>query len=291
MTWLVESQEENPSLSLKRLMKGKDIIPVAGVYNPICALLAREAGFQCCYLSGGALSASLGLPDLSLIELNEVSMMTRYIYRASNLPLIVDVDVGFGEALNVSRTAKEIEEARGAAIQIEDQVLPKKCGHLSGKKLVDAETMIEKIAVAKKSSKDLIIIARTDAKAVYGIDEAIRRAKLYIKAGADVIFPEALETEDEFRLFSKEISAPLLANMTEFGRTPYISIQKFKEFGYKFVIFPVTALRLSNKAVLEGFKNILRDGNQQDLIPKMQTRQKLYDLIKYKEYENLNKEI
>jgi methylisocitrate lyase len=291
MTWLIEDQEINPSLSLKRLMKDNDIIPVAGVYNPICALLARRAGFQCCYLSGGALSASLGLPDLSLIELSEVSMMTRYIYRASNLPLIVDVDVGFGEALNVSRTAKEIEEARGAAIQIEDQVLPKKCGHLADKKIVDAEIMIEKIAIARKSSKSLIIIARTDAKAIYGIEEAIRRAKLYLKAGVDVIFPEALETEDEFKLFAKEISAPLLANMTEFGRTPYISIQKFKELGYKFVIFPVTALRLSNKTVLEGFKNILTSGTQKEIISKMQTRQELYDLIKYKEYENLNKEV
>ena len=188
MTWLVENQDRNPALKLKNLMNKEKIIPVAGVFNPMVALLARQTGFKCCYLSGAALTASLGMPDLSLIELNEIAMMTKYIYRASNIPLIVDVDVGFGEVLNVARTAREMEESKAAAIQIEDQELPKRCGHLTGKKVIDKERMAQKIMAAKKSSKNLLIIARTDAKAVNGIEDAIERAKSYVKAGADIIF-------------------------------------------------------------------------------------------------------
>lgn len=220
MSWLVEDQDQNPSAKLRQLLKTQNIIVAIGVYNPIVGLLARKTGFNCLYLSGAAFSASLGLPDLSLIELSEIAAMTRYIYRATNVPIIVDVDVGFGELLNVAKTAKEMFESKAAAIQIEDQKLPKKCGHLSGKELIDAQHMAEKIQIAKKSAKDLLLIARTDAKAIYGLDEAIKRAKLYAEAGADIIFPEALENKEEFSAFSKAIDVPLLANMTEFGKTP-----------------------------------------------------------------------
>ncbi len=291
MTWLVENQNENPALKLKELINEEKIIPVAGVFNPISALLARQAGFKCCYLSGAALTASLGMPDLSLIELNEIAMMTKYIYRASNMPLIVDVDIGFGEVLNVAKTAREMEESKAAAIQIEDQELPKRCGHLAGKRVIDKEKMAQKIIAAKKSSKNLLIIARTDAKAVNGIEDAIERAVLYVKAGADVIFPEALETEEEFKKFAKELNVPLLANMTEFGKTPFINLEQFQDWGYKFVIYPVTALRIANKAIKDAFEHIKRYGTQKDITYKMQTRKELYETIKYYDYENFDKNI
>jgi len=291
MTWLVENQDESPALKLKELINEEEIIPVAGVFNPMVALLARQAGFKCCYLSGAALTASLGMPDLSLIELNEIATMTKYIYRASNMPLIVDVDVGFGEVLNVAKTAREMEESKAAAIQIEDQELPKRCGHLAGKRVIDKERMAQKIIAAKRSSKNLLIIARTDAKAVNGIEDAIERAKLYVKAGADIIFPEALETEEEFKRFAKELNVPLLANMTEFGKTPFIGLNQFQDWGYKFVIYPVTALRIANKAIKDAFEHIKRYGTQKDIIDKMQTRKELYETIKYYDYENFDKNI
>lgn len=291
MSWLVEDQDQNPSAKLRQLLKTQNITVAIGVYNPIVGLLAREAGFNCLYLSGAAFSASLGLPDLSLIELSEIAAMTRYIYRATNLPIIVDVDVGFGEALNVAKTAKEMFESKAAAIQIEDQKLPKKCGHLSGKELINAQHMVEKIQIAKKSAKDLLLIARTDAKAVYGLDEAIKRAKLYAKAGADIIFPEALENKEEFLAFSKAIDVPLLANMTEFGKTPYISVEEFEALGYNIVIFPVSALRIANKAIMETFEFIKLYGSQKKFLYRMQTREELYKLIKYFEYEKLDKSI
>jgi len=274
MTWLMENQDTNPALKLKDLMNKEKIIPTVGVFNPMVALLARQTGFKCCYLSGAALSASLGMPDLSLIELNEVAMMTKYIYRASNMPLIVDVDIGFGEILNVAKTAREMEESKAAAIQIEDQELPKRCGHLTGKRVIDKERMVQKIIAAKKSSKNLLIIARTDAKAVNGIEDAVERAKLYVKAGADIIFPEALETEEEFKRFAKELNIPLLANMTEFGKTPFISLNQFQDWGYKFVIYPVTALRIASKAIKDAFEHIKKYGTQKDITDKMQTRAK-----------------
>jgi methylisocitrate lyase len=291
MSWLVEEQNDNPSFVLKDLLIKESIIVAMGVYNPIVGLIARDVGFQCLYLSGAALSASLGLPDLSLLELSDVANMARYIYRACNMPIIVDVDVGFGETLNVAKTAKEMFESKAAAIQIEDQKLPKRCGHLSGKELIESQHMVEKIKAAKKSAKDLLVVARTDARSVYGLEEAIFRAKLYEKAGADIIFPEALESKDEFLAFSKAINAPLLANMTEFGKTPYISIDEFKELGYKIVIFPVSALRIANKAVKEAFEFIKKFGSQKNLLDKMQDRQELYKLIKYFEYEAFDKNL
>ncbi len=291
MSWLVEEQDKNSSQTLKELLKNKDIIPVVGVFNPISALIARQVGFECCYLSGAAFTASLGMPDLSLIELNEVAQMTRYIYRASSMPLIVDVDVGFGEALNVAKTAKEMEDSHAACIQIEDQELPKKCGHLSGKRVIEPDRMVQKIKAAKSVAKNLLIVARTDARSVNGLDDAIYRANLYAQSGADIIFPEALESKEEFREFAKHIDVPLLANMTEFGKTPYITLDEFKDLGYKIVIFPVSALRAANMAIKEVFEYIKEHGTQQGFLDKMQTRQQLYELIKYAEYEKFDDKI
>ncbi|MGC8791066.1 MAG: methylisocitrate lyase [Desulfurella sp.] len=291
MSWLVEERMDNPSLKLKKLLEQKDILGVVGVFNPISALIARQVGFECCYLSGAALTASLGMPDLSLIELNEVATMCAYIYRASGLPMIVDVDVGFGETLNVAKTAKTMQEAKAAAIQIDDQELPKKCGHLSGKKVVEKERMVQKIQAAKKVAKDLLIVARTDAKAVEGLKNAIDRANSYVEAGADIIFPEALETKEEFKEVALNVKAPLLANMTEFGKTPYITLEEFRDLGYKIVIYPVSALRAANYAIKKTFEYIKKHGTQKGILDQMQTRQELYELIKYSEYENFDKAI
>lgn len=291
MTWLVTSQDKDSGAKLKKLIQKEDILLVPGAFNPMAALIAKKVGFKVVYLSGGALTASLGIPDIGLITLTELSSMVRYIYRASNLPIIVDVDVGFGGVINVARTVKEMEEAGAAAVQIEDQQIPKKCGHLSGKTVIPAEEMAQKIAAARERRENLLIVARTDAKAVSGIGDAIERSKLYVKAGADIIFPEALESEEEFKTFSREIDAPLLANMTEFGKTPYISAQKFKQLGYKIVIFPVTTLRVANKAIEEALQLIMEKETQKSMLDKMQTRKELYETLRYYDYEDLDKKI
>jgi len=291
MSWLVEEHFDDPSQTLKNLLERNDVLGVVGVFNPISALIARQVGFECCYLSGAALTASLGMPDLSLIELNEVAMMAAYIYRATGLPIIVDVDVGFGEVLNVAKTAKTMQEVKAAAIQIEDQELPKKCGHLSGKRVIEPQRMVQKIKAAKKVANNLLIVARTDAKAVNGLKDAIDRANIYVEAGADIIFPEALETKEEFKEFALHVKVPLLANMTEFGKTPYISLQEFKDLGYKIVIYPVSGLRAANYAIRKTFEYIKKNGTQKGILDQMQTRQELYELIKYHEYEAFDKSI
>ena len=281
-----EKSKVRPAEKLRELLKSKDIIPVIGVFNPISALLVESMGFEAAYLSGAALTGSYAMPDLGLITLSELAESTRYITRVVNIPLIVDADTGFGEVINVQRTVKELVDANAAAVQIEDQVLPKKCGHLKGKKLIPPEEMAKKIVAAKKiGGEDILIIARTDARGVEGLDSAIERARIYVKAGADIIFPEALTSEEEFKEFARKISVPLLANMTEFGKTPYYTVDQFKEWGYKLVIFPVTLLRISLGAMREALKVIRERGTQRDILDKMMTRQEFYDLIGYSRYE------
>lgn len=208
------------------------------------------------------------MPDLGFLTLDEMATHTRWISRITTLPLIVDVDTGYGEILNVMRTVRIMEESGAAGIQIEDQILPKKCGHLSGKQLISAEDMIKKIkaAVKARTDPDFIIIARTDARGVSGLEDAITRAKLYAKAGADIIFPEALQSREEFKIFAEEIDTPLLANMTEFGKTPYITVKEFEKIGYKIVIFPVTIFRITLKAIYRALKEILEKGTQKYLL-------------------------
>ncbi|KAK3605065.1 hypothetical protein CHS0354_000731 [Potamilus streckersoni] len=280
--------EETAPAKLRRLLSGKGILQAPGVFNPLVALCAEQEGFEVAYISGAAFSASKGLPDLGLFTLSELSVTVREITRATRLALIVDIDTGFGEALNVARTIREIEEVGAAAVQIEDQVMPKKCGHLNGKALIPAEEMIEKIRACKASAKELVIIGRTDARGVIGIEETVRRANLYIEAGADVIFPEALEIKEEFEYVAKHVKAPLLANMTEFGKTPYFSSTEFEAMGYKIVIYPVTSLRVAMKAVENVFKEIKNTGTQKNFESEMQTRKELYELIRYHEYESFD---
>lgn len=292
MSWLVRKEEEHPTVKLRELLTSTDgIIQIPGAHDAMAALLAKEQGFNTLYLSGAAFSASLGLPDLGLITLTELAMRSREITRATGLPLLVDIDTGFGSVLNVTRTIQELLDAGVAAIQMEDQDLPKKCGHLNGKKLVSTEDMVQKILAARKASPDIVIVARTDAKSVEGFDAAVHRAKEYMKAGADAIFPEALQTEEEFKQFAKEVDAPLLANMTEFGQTPYFSAQQFEEWGYKMVIYPVTSLRIASKAIENVYSLIKETGSQKGALDQMQTRKELYETIKYFEYEDLDKTI
>jgi methylisocitrate lyase len=275
---------------LQALISREGCIAVPGVFSPSVALLAERAGFKAAYLSGAAYSGLLGLPDVGLTTLTEVAGAAGQITARVGLPLIVDVDTGFGEALNVSRTVTEMERVGVAGIQIEDQVMPKRCGHLDGKQLVGVEEMVNKIIAAREASETgIVIVGRTDAASVEGIDSAIHRAKQYLKAGADMIFPEALKDKPEFREFARKVDAPLFANMTEFGKTEYISVKQFDKLGYKIVIFPVTTFRVMMKAVQRSLAELALKGTQKGLIDEMMDRNEFYDLIDYHGYERADR--
>ena len=288
MSWGVRSRRSAAVDSLHELLASGQAIPVAGVFNPLSALIAEDAGFKALYFSGAAFSASLGIPDIGLFTLDELVTAVRWVTRASSLPLIVDADTGFGEAVNTYRTVVELEEAGAAAVQIEDQVMPKRCGHLDGKQVVSADEFYSKVRAATQARKSALIVARTDAKAVHGMDDAIDRGRLYREAGADVIFPEALESSQEFGAYADSVDGPLMANMTEFGRTPYLGVREFQTLGYHLVIFPVTALRVAAKAMRTTMGEILDRGTQSELLDSMQTRAELYELIGYADYERLD---
>ena len=267
------------------------ILSVPGVYNPFSALLAGRKGCKAVYLSGGGLTASMGLPDLGVITLTELAGMVRSIHEITDIPIIVDADTGFGETLSVYRTVKLLEEAGASAIQIEDQVSPKRCGHLNGKEVVSKDNMVEKIRAASAARKDSLIIARTDARAVTGMDDALERAKTYVKEGADIVFPEALTDREEFRYFAENTDFPLLANMTEFGKTPFIKASEFQEMGYRFVIFPVTLFRIAAKAMDDALEALKVQGTQEGIINNMMTRKEQYEVINYDFYQNFDKNI
>lgn len=272
----------------KRLRQAwTDPIAIPGVFNSLAAKMAHRLGFRAVYLSGAALSAGYGVPDVGLVTLTEFVREAHLIAQATPLPLLCDADTGFGEALNVERTVREFEAAGVAGIHLEDQELPKRCGHLSGKSLVSAEEMAAKIraAVAARRDPDFVIIARTDARGVAGMDDAIARARLYLAAGADAIFPEALQSPDEFGAFARAVPAVLLANNTEFGKSPNLDVAAFGELGYKMVLFPVTAFRSAMKAAQETLEAIQTTGHQRDRLPSMLTRAELYDLLGYTDYE------
>ena len=278
----------DPGEELRGLMAEDGALAVAGVFNPLSAMIAERVGFRALYFSGAAFSASLGIPDIGLFTLDELTTAVRWVTRATTLPLIVDADTGFGEAVNVYRTVTDLEAAGVAAIQIEDQVMPKRCGHLDGKQIAPAEEFVAKIRAASEARRSSLIMARTDSKAVYGMGEAVRRGRLYLEAGADIIFPEALESEGEFGEYAGLVDAPLLANMTEFGKTPYLTVERFAELGYKLVIFPVTALRVAAKAMEGALAETLSLGTQRGLVSEMQTRADLYELIRYSDYERMD---
>ncbi|WP_174614495.1 methylisocitrate lyase [Virgibacillus ihumii] len=290
MPWIVNqsSTQEELAKQFKELIEKKDILQIPGAHDEMAALVAKKAGFSSLYLSGGAYTASVGLPDLGMITSTEMADRARGLVRAVNLPVLVDIDTGFGGVLNVARTAAEMVEAKVAAVQIEDQKLPKKCGHLNGKQLVAKEELAQKIRAIKEVAPSLVVVARTDAKAVEGMDSAIERANFYVEAGADAIFPEALQTEEEFRLFAGKLDVPLLANMTEFGKTPYFTAQEFQDMGFGMVIYPVTSLRVAAKAYERIFQLIMEEGTQKEGLSDMQTRQELYDTISLDEFEELD---
>lgn len=273
----------------RALLAGPGIVRIPGTHNGHAALQARAAGFQAAYLSGAAMTASMGLPDLGVITVDDVCFFIRQVSRASQLPVMVDGDTGYGEALNVMAMVRSFEDAGAAAVHIEDQILPKKCGHLNDKKLADARDMAAKVRAARVARRHLYIIARTDAAASEGMDGAVARATLYMEAGADAIFPEALHSADELREFARRMpGVPLLANMTEFGQTPFFTGAEFEAMGYRMVIWPVTSLRVANKAQAELYAAIARDDGAQGMIDRMQTRAELYATIDYTAYEALD---
>ena len=289
MTWLTQADRTaSAGERLAKLWLRPGILKIPGAHNGLAAMLARRAGFEALYLSGAALSASMGLADLGIMTVEELTMFARMICRAVGLPLIVDADTGYGGILNVMRVVRELEDAGAAAIQIEDQLLPKKCGHLNDKRLATPEEAAARIAAASRARGSVRIIARTDAAASEGIEGALKRARLYLEAGADAIFPEALTDADMFRRFAREIRAPLLANMTEFGRTPYFDAQQFREFGFKMVIWPVSSLRVAAKAIGDLYAELKAKGTAEAMLDRMQTRAELYETIGYSDYEGLD---
>lgn len=270
-----------------RLLVEDSTIQVPGAPTALFARLIEQCGFDAMYLSGGAFSAGvLGLPDVGLFTLTELAQQTTCLTRASALPLIVDADTGFGDILNVERTIVELEAAGAAAVQLEDQEFPKRCGHLAGKAVVEPEAMCAKLraAASARADEDLVIIARTDARGVTSFDDAVERARRYLDAGADWIFPEALETKDEFERFARAIEVPLVANMTEFGKSPLLTLEELGELGYAVVLYPVTLLRVSMKACQAALNLIATEGTQADILDLMQTREELYELLDYQAF-------
>ncbi len=276
----------------RALVERGGILQMPGAHNGLAALQAKAAGFEALYLSGAAMTASMGIPDLGMITVDEVCFFVRQITRATGLPLLVDGDTGYGEALNVMHMVRSFEDVGAGAVHIEDQLLPKKCGHLNDKKLADPQDMAAKIAAAARARRHLYIIARTDAAASEGLDGAVARAKLFIEAGADAIFPEALNTAEMFRAFAARMAGvPLLANMTEFGRTPFFTASEFEAMGYRMVIWPVSSLRVAAKAQEELYRSIRREGGTHAMVDRMQTRAELYATIGYHDYEALDASI
>ncbi len=283
--------DSSPGQQLRQAV-AENTIQVPGAFNALVARLIEQAGFDAVYLSGAAFSAGvLALPDVGLFTLTELVAQTTYLTRSVRIPVIVDADTGFGEALNVERTVRELEAAGAAAIQLEDQRLPKRCGHLSGKSLVEPAEMRAKIRAASAARTDsaLVIIARTDARGVNSLDDAIGRAKAYLDAGADWIFPEALRGPEEFEKFAREVEAPLLANMTEFGQSPLLSLDTLAEIGYAAVLYPVTMMRIAMRATEAALAVLADEGTQESLLDLMQSRQELYDLLEYAGYEERDK--
>ncbi len=271
-----------PAQSLRNTL-ARGVVMAPGAFNALVARAVARAGFSACYISGGATANVSGYPDIGLITLTEFARTIREIADASGLPVIADADTGYGEVECVIRTVIEYERAGAAAMHIEDQVFPKRCGHLDGKSLIPAEDMADKVAAAAKHrlSKDFVIIARTDARSVTNMDDAIHRANLYREAGADMIFPEGLESEAEFASFAKASPGLLLANMTEFGKTPDITAARFGELGYQLVIYPLSMMRLAMGHVARGLETLKQHGTVRDLLPQMQTRKELYALLDY----------
>ena len=286
----VEKKPEEKRELLNQKLKSNKILRVPGAYNPLTAKLIEEIGYDAVYVSGGVMANDLGFPDIGLTTLEDVSTRSYLISRVTNLPTIVDIDTGFKSC---EKTIQTFEEFGVAAVHLEDQIERKRCGHLENKELISTDKMVGKIkeCVKAKKDKNFKIIARSDAKEVEGIDKMIDRCKAYIDAGAEIIFPEALANEKDFELVRKNLDCYLLANMTEFGKTKLLNYKELENLGYNIVIYPVTTQRLAMKSVEEGLRVIFKDGHQKNVIDKMQTRSRLYDLVDYKKYNSLDKKI
>ena len=269
------------------------LLQFPGAHAPIVSMLIEEFGFDGIYISGAALSAELGLPDIGLTTMSEVTQRGRQIARVTDLPSLIDIDTGFGEPMSAARTIQELEDLGIAGCHLEDQENPKRCGHLDNKTIVPTQEMTKKIRAASDAKKDpnFVLMARTDARASEGLDAALARAKAYVDAGADAIFPEALKDTGEYEKFRKEIEVPLLANLTEFGKTPLLNTNELGNLGYNIAIYPVTSLRLAMKAIEEGFLELKQAGTQKNFVDKIQTRSRLYEIIRYEDYNQFDQEI
>ena len=286
----VKKKAEEKRIEFDKKLKSKKILRVPGAYNPLTAKVIEEIGYDAVYVSGGVMSNDLGYPDIGLTTLKDVSNRANQIARVTNLPTIVDVDTGFKSC---KKTIQTFEEFGITGIHIEDQVSQKRCGHLDNKELISKDEMIKKIkeCVSSKKDKNFKIIARSDAKSVEGIDKMIDRCKSYVDAGAEIIFPEALYDEKEFEKVRKSLNCYLLANMTEFGKSKLLNYKELENIGYNIVIYPVTTQRLAMKNVEDGLRAIFDDGHQNNIIDKMQTRKRLYDLVEYEKYNSLDEKI
>jgi methylisocitrate lyase len=276
---------------LRELIETRTVV-LPGAFNALTAMQIEQAGFSGVYLSGASVAAARGLPDMGLLSMTEVVSEAAAIAAAVTVPVVVDADTGFGPPLTIMRAVRELEKAGVAGLQLEDQAMPKRCGHLPGKRLVPTRDMVNRIlaAVEARQDQDLLIVARTDARAVEGLEAAVERARAYVQAGADAIFPEALESAEEFRMFAERLAkegsrVPLVANMTEFGKTPYLSVSEFEDLGYRLVLFPVTALRVATWAIERLLHELKQRGSQRGLLDQMHTREQLYDLLRYGDYE------
>ena len=286
----VEKDLTQKRIELDTKLKSNKILRVPGAYTPLTAKLIEEIGYDAVYVSGGVMANDLGFPDIGLTTLQDVSTRSYLISRVTNLPTIVDIDTGFKSC---KETIETFEEFGVAAVHLEDQIEQKRCGHLDNKELISKEKMVSKIkeCVSSRKDKNFKIIARSDAKNVEGIDSMIDRCKAYVDAGAEVIFPEALKDEKEFELVRKSLGCYLLANMTEFGKSKLLNYKQLEDLGYNIVIYPVSTQRLAMKNVEDGLRAIFADGHQNNIIDKMQTRKRLYDLVEYEKYNSLDEKI
>ena len=286
----VKKKPEDKREEFDKKLKSKKILRVPGAYNPLTAKVIEEIGYDAVYVSGGVMSNDLGYPDIGLTTLQDVSNRANQIARVTNLPTIVDIDTGFKSC---KETIETFEKFGITGVHIEDQVAQKRCGHLENKELVSKDEMIKKIkeCVNSKKDKNFKVIARSDAKSVEGIDKMIDRCKSYVDAGAEIIFPEALHDEKEFEKVRKSLNCYLLANMTEFGKSKLLNYKELENIGYNIVIYPVTTQRLAMKNVEDGLRAIFADGHQNNIIDKMQTRKRLYDLVEYEKYNSLDEKI
>ena len=286
----IQKEPKEKRASLVQKLKSNKILRVPGAYNPLTAKVIEEIGYDAVYVSGGVMANDLGFPDIGLTTLEDVSTRSYLISRVTNLPTIVDIDTGFKSC---EKTIQTFEEFGVAAVHLEDQIEQKRCGHLDNKELISTDEMVKKIkeCVSAKKDENFKIIARSDAKAVEGIEKMIDRCKAYIDAGAEIIFPEALENEKEFEIVRKALNSYLLANMTEFGKTKLLNYKDLENLGYNIVIYPVTTQRLAMKSVEDGLRDIFKDGHQNNIIDKMQTRKRLYEIVEYEKYNALDEKI